>query len=430
MKKSSIWKASGVVLASVALLLLGACGKSSGASKSGSNSKTMQILLSEEPEKGDALNAALQKWAKESGNKVDEIVIPYDDQRTKFPSMVKNHDVPDLVSTTFLTQLFPDEFVNLSKKIDTTKFDQTALKIVSQNYNTNKVLEVPNQYTITCYYVNKDAFKKAGIAVPSENDPWTLNELYENAAKLKKNGGVKYGLAVDFSRARYDNLMYSNGGSMTERSGKKFKVAINSDKNVKTLNQFVKANESGVMPKVIWTGGSSDNPLDYFKNGDVGIYMSGSWSYTQLKNEVSDFKFAVMPSPKGSVQQSAITGGAGLAIPKDAKNSKLALSFIKWLYKKDNYLEYIKNDHGLSFIKGWDYKSNDAQTDADYKLMHDEMSNVSKQFLVDEESEWRTWLDNEYRDAIKNAVSGEVTAKQTLDTFAKSLSEKSGWKIE
>lgn len=50
-------------------------------------------------------------------------------------------------------------------------------------------------------------------------------------------------------------------------------------------------------------------------------------------------------------------------------------------------------------------------------------------FMVDESSAWRTYKDNEYRDYIKRAVSGELSAKDALDSFAKELSESSGWSI-
>ena len=42
------------------------------------------------------------------------MVIPYDDQLTKFPLMAKNNDLPDLLSTTRLARLYPDEFEDLS----------------------------------------------------------------------------------------------------------------------------------------------------------------------------------------------------------------------------------------------------------------------------------------------------------------------------
>lgn len=56
-------------------------------------------------------------------------------------------------------------------------------------------------------------------------------------------------MAVDFSRARYDNLMYMNGGSMVEKDGDSFKVAINSQANIDTLQTFVDKNNEGIMPK-------------------------------------------------------------------------------------------------------------------------------------------------------------------------------------
>ncbi|WP_225420454.1 ABC transporter substrate-binding protein [Lapidilactobacillus bayanensis] len=420
-------------LLGVAAVLVGlsACGNSNKKTSSDAKeSKTLTVLLSEEPSKTNALNNAFKKWAKETGNKLKTVVIPYDDQLTKFPLMLKNKDVPDIVATTRLMMLYPDEFTDLSKKMDTSIFDEKALKVINQDYTDTKVLGAPNQYTLSCYFYNKDAFKKAGITAPTVDNPWTLDELYANAERLKRDGDVKYGLAVDFSRARYDNLMYSNGGSMVKKDGKTFDVTINSNKNVKTLQKFISLNKSGVMPEVIWTGGSSDNPADYFKNGDVGIYLSGTWNYEPLNTDVSKFDFGVMPSPKGSEQQSVISGGSSLAIPKSAKNSKLAVQFLKWLYKDKNLKEYLTNDKGISFVKDVSYVDKDPDVAADYKILQSELDHVTDQFLVDEQSQWRNYLDNEYRDYLKQAVSGEMSAKGALDAFAQDLSKKSDWAVK
>lgn len=427
MKRKNIFRLVGALSLT---LLLGACGNSSKKESKKSSDDTLTVLLSEEPSETNALNNAFKKWADESGKKLNTIVIPYDDQLTKFPLMLKNKDVPDIVATTRLMMLYPDEFVDLSKEIDTSIFDEKALKVINQDYTDSKVLGAPNQYTLSCYFYNKDAFEKAGITPPTVDDPWTLDELYTNAEKLKKDGGVKYGLAVDFSRARYDNLMYSNGGSIVEKDGDSFDVTINSDENVKTLDKFIEMNKSGVLPEVIWTGGSSDNPADYFKNGDVGIYLSGTWNYEPLHTDITSFKFGVMPSPVGEKQQSVISGGSSLIIPKDAANKDLAVDFLKWLYKDENLKEYLNNDKGISFVKNVSYVDPDPDVAADYEILQSELDKVTDEFLVDEESSWRNYLDNEYRDYIKQAVSGELTAKDALDGFAKDLSKKSDWPIK
>lgn len=419
----------GLMVVSLSALFLGGCGNKD--SKNSNNEKKLTVLLSEEPSQEDALTKFLNKWADETNNKVETIVIPYDDQLTKFPLMLKNKDVPDMVMTTRLTRLFSDEFEDLSKEIDTSLFDPFALEIIGQDYSDEKrALALPIQYTITCYFINKSAFEKANIEVPTEENPWTLDELYKNSEKLQKDGGVKYGLAVDFSRARYDNFMYMNGGSITQKTSNSFEVTVNSETNIKTLEQFVEMNQKNVLPKVIWSGGSTDNPADYFKNGDVGIYLSGTWNYNQLYTDIKDFDFDIMPSPKGEVQRSVIAGGGGLAIPSDSQNKKLAIDFMKWLYlNKENYQEYLEADKGISFMKDGQYTAKDKKVATNYELLQKETEFVTKEFLVDEESGWRNYLDNEYRDDLKQAVNEDLTSKAALDDFAKGLSEKSGWKI-
>ena len=336
-------KALSLALAAAMAASLAACGGSSAASTASSaattdtaassaasaGGQTLKVMLSEEPGEGDAFATTLNKWADETGNTVDIMVIPYDDQLTKFPLMAKNNDLPDLLSTTRLARLYPDEFEDLGQCIDTSIFEPQALQIISQNYLTDKLAVLPQQFTITNVFYNKDAFEAAGLECPTVDDRWTMDEVYEAAKKLQDSGAVKYGMAMDAYRARYDNLMYMNGGSLVEKDGDSFKVVADSQQNVDTLQSFVDANNSGIMPKAIWAGGSSDNPGDYFKNGDVGIYFSGSWNYNPFVQDITSFKFGVMPSPVGSASGSAILGGAGLAVPTNAKNKDLALEFLK-----------------------------------------------------------------------------------------------------
>lgn len=392
-------------------------------------SRTLSVLLSEEPSSGDALSLILDKWAAETGNKVERLVIPYDDQITKFPLMAKNKDLPDLVATTRLTRLYPDEFLDLSTVINMAIFEPQAVAIIGQDYTSNKNLCLPQQFTITNVYYNADAFKKAGIEVPTVDDPWTLDELYANAKLLQEKGGVKYGMAMDASRARYDNMIYMNGGSITVKNGNSFAVNVNSKANVEALEKFIEWNNT-VMPKAIWAGGTNDNPADYFKNGDVGIYFSGSWQYNGFYQDIKAFNWGVMPSPVGAKGPSAIMGGSGLAVPANADGKDLAIEFLKWFYEDSaNFQEYLNNDKGLSSLKDVTYSPADPKVVADYKVLQSEVAKVSDAFNVDEQSNWRNYYDNEYRDALRQAVYGSVSAKDSLDDFANKLSKKSGWPL-
>ena len=257
---------AGVMIAALAAGSLAGCGGSSkdsggaggqgGSGNAGGESagpisgQTLQVMISEEPGEGDALGSALNKWAEESGNEIKQIIISHDDMLSKFPSMAKNNDLPDLVATTRLHQLYPEEFVDMSTVLDLSLFNDSALKIVGKSYSSDAITGIPDQYTTTCMFYNQDAFTAAGIEAPTVDKPWTWDELYENAKTLQEKGGVKYGFAADVSRARYDILMYANGGSLVQQDGDSFKVAVNSPENIQTLERFVQANNE-VMPKAI-----------------------------------------------------------------------------------------------------------------------------------------------------------------------------------
>jgi alpha-1,4-digalacturonate transport system substrate-binding protein len=401
-----------------------------GGQKGASSGKTLKVLLSEEPSSTAALMTVLEKWAAETGKTVEPVVIPYDDQLTKFPLMAKNKDLPDVVYTTRLAHLYPEEFVDFANVIDSSIFEPKALEIIAKDYIFNQVGSLPIQFTITIVYYNADAFAKAGLTPPTVNNPWTIEEVFANGKKLQESGGVKYGVAMDFSRARYDNMMYMNGGSITVKDGNAFKVAINSPQNIEALQTFIDANNSGVMPKAIWAGGSTDNPADYFKNGDVGIYFSGSWNYNAFTDDIKSFNWGVMPSPRGKVGRSAILGGTGLAVPKNAPNRQLAEDFIKWLYTNPaNFKVFLDVDQGMSSLKGVTYTPPSQQGKTDYEIMQAEVANVTRLFSVDEDSYWRTYKDNEYRDYLKQAVNGDLSAAEALNAFARELSESSKWVI-
>ncbi len=388
--------------------------------------QTLQVMISEEPGEGDALGNALKKWSEESGNEIKQIIISHDDMLSKFPSMAKNNDLPDLVATTRLHQLYPEEFVDMSSVLDLSKFNESALKIVGKSYSSDAITGIPDQYTTTCMFYNQDAFEAAGIQAPTAEAPWTWDELYENAKTLQEKGGVKYGFAADVSRARYDILMYANGGSLVQQDGDTFKVAVNSPENVATLERFVQANNE-VMPKAIWAGGTTDNPVEYFKNGDAAILLSGSWNYNTFTTEISKFAFGVMPTPKGSAGQAAIIGGEALAIPANGKNVELAKQFVQWLFEDEHYTEFLQIRKEPSVMNDITYTPDTDKAKEDFATIQNETNYVTDTFMVDESSSWRTYKDNEYRDAIKRAVAGEVSAQEALDGFAKALSESSGW---
>jgi alpha-1,4-digalacturonate transport system substrate-binding protein len=165
-----------LLVAAMALMLV-ACGGSSSSTPAASGStaasgsaeaptgQTLKVMLSEEPSSGDSFTTTLNKWAEETGNSVELMVIPYDDQLTKFPLMAKNKDLPDLVSTTRLSRLYPDEFVDLGQVVRHLDLRADGTGDHQQEYNSDKLSCLPLQFTITNVFYNK-ALSRPGLEVP------------------------------------------------------------------------------------------------------------------------------------------------------------------------------------------------------------------------------------------------------------------------
>jgi alpha-1,4-digalacturonate transport system substrate-binding protein len=114
----------------------------------------------------------------------------------------------------------------------------------------------------------------------------------------------------------------------------------------------------------------------------------------------------------------------------NAKNKDLAIDFLKWFYTEENFQTYLNRDKGLSSLVGVTYSPADQQVAEDYKVLQSEVSKVSYAFSVDESSMWRNFYDNEYRDALRQAVNGDITPAKALNDFAELLSKKSGWPLK
>ena len=99
------------------------------------------------------------------------------------------------------------------------------------------------------------------------------------------------------------------------------------------------------------------------------------------------------------------------------------------MYTEENFKTYIQADKGLSSLTSVIYEPDTDDGKADYAVIQGEVAFVTDTFMVDESSAWRNYKDNEYRDYLKRAVSGEMTAKDALDAFAKELSESSNWAV-
>ena len=183
---------------------------------------------------------------------------------------------------------------------------------------------------------NEVQFKKAGVQPPK-----TWDDLLKAGKVLKKQGnpiGIPISHCTD-ANITFWSVLWSAGGKVLEADGKT--PAINSDKAAGVVEWYKELYKDAMEPEVLsWDNASNNRFL---------LSGKGSW----IHNPISPYVAALekkMPiadeinhhnSPGGPGGIHSATGINSLGIWKFSKNISLAKDFIKFLFQKENYDNFI-----------------------------------------------------------------------------------------
>jgi multiple sugar transport system substrate-binding protein len=146
-------------------------------------------------------------------------------------------------------------------------------------------------------YYNKAIFEQAGIAQP----PATWDELKEAAAKIAALEGDIYGFGIQGKEIETDAYWYyafwTHGGELLEdgRSG------IASEAGVQAANLYKSMIDEGLTQPDV-TAYNRENMQDLFKQGRLGILLTGPWLRGQLQEEAPDIQYGIAPIPAGTTR--------------------------------------------------------------------------------------------------------------------------------
>lgn len=252
---------------------------------------------------------------------------------TKISAGMGSGDTPDVVYMwnypSYYEALEPlDEFI--TKEGDDYKNDFYEA-LWSYNSLDDKIYGIPVGFTTHALFYNKDIFKKAGIAEPTED--WTWEDLQEAAKTItNKVDGVK-GFSFQMKPDPYDFEMYlwSNGTSYVDKDGK-LEGNLNSDASKETLQLFQ------TMEKEEYAIATEENGTDEFRSGKTAMYIYGAWANASFEKDGLNYGVTTIPSFKKAENPSiSILSSSGLSISKDSKNKDAAWEFIKyWTGKECN----------------------------------------------------------------------------------------------
>ena len=309
------------------------------------------------------------------------------------------------------------------------KFDPKAfLPAVTSYYSDTRghLLSMPFNSSTQVLYINKDAFKKAGL--DPNKPPRTWPELEKDAEKLKAAGmscafttGWQSWVQME-SFSAWHNVPFAT--KQNGFGGLDTRLEFNGPVQVRHIQNLGNMAKNGLFTYV----GRKDEPNGKFSAGDCGMMTQSSGAYANIKANAK-FEFGVSPLPyypdvKGA-PQNTIIGGATLWVmnQKNKDVYKGIAKFFTFLSSTDIQLDWHKSTGYVPITlaayeaakKEGLYKERPGFDTAIKELTNKPPTPNSKGLRLGNFVQIRNVIDEE----LESVWSGQKSAKQALDEGVK-----------
>ena len=184
-------------------------------------------------------------------------------------------------------------------------------------------------------FYNQDLFRRAGL--DPRKPPQTWDELYAAAARINKLGGGVHGYGVSLNDRqklfkKFMPFAWGNGGEILSPSMDSSR--FDSPENAQALEFYLKLRKVGML-------GLQDALDQSFKQGRLGMQVSGAWLFKQMPKEAPTvhYNVALVPQPAADRgTHASFAGGEVLVSFTSSKRKELALRLARFLVRPDNAL--------------------------------------------------------------------------------------------
>jgi multiple sugar transport system substrate-binding protein len=231
-------------------------------------------------------------------------------------------------------QLVPlNKFIDSDPSFNWNDFFPAERKVATVG---NSIIGVPALVDNLALVYNKTLFKQAGIPLPTAT--WTWSDFENAAIKLTNSAKKQFGWAYvnDASEDtvwRYWAMLWQAGGSILSPDGKQ--AGFNSAAGVKalTLLQQLTARHT------IYLDDGSDNYLNVFNNGHIGMLWTGPWDLAQIVQAKVNYGVTILPADQN---HQTISGPDNwVMFNNGSAREQAAWTFLKWLTSPAIDLQWV-----------------------------------------------------------------------------------------
>ncbi|WP_169807556.1 ABC transporter substrate-binding protein [Herbidospora mongoliensis] len=399
--------------AAAALLLAGLTACGGGSEEGGAGSATTELTYwmfqDRTPQAGEVVEKIRTDFEKANpGVTVKIVKIPKDDYNTKLGSALAGNTVPDVG---ILDQPLVSRFAQEGTIKEVPAGTLNEADFWEGALNTNKVggklYGFPIDHTAVALFYNK-------ALVPTPPKTWDELKTISAAihAKDAKVAGIVVPKGDGYGAWMWPGVVGGAGGSMVDEAGKK--ILFDQPPAVEALQLWVDLLPSS--PREIT---DSDQA---FANGLAGMMISGPWDVATIKDQFPDLDFNVAPLPYKTTPAGNI-GGENAVVFSKGKNEALAW---KWL----QHLTNSTNNTTLAQALGG-FPVNKVAADRDAATFGEQQQAFLEQLKVAQARpalpQWIQINDEIIAPALESALSGKMTAQESLTDAAGKTRALLGW---
>lgn len=282
------------------------------------------------------------------------------------------------------------------------------------------------QLTVTGPFVNKTLFDQAGIEMPGADATW--EDWAEATQQVAEATGTPFAMAMDRTGHRFAGPAISQGAAYFDAEGN---PVIAGDEGFQAMSELLlQWHEDGTMPLEVWAGSTGYQPAnELFVNGQVVLYMSGSWQVGQFADSIGDaFDWVVVPNPCGPAACTGMPGGAALVAIGTTEHPEEVARVMEYLASEDVLREFsartlfIPGHLGLS-EQGVEYETDLALAADALSVFVSEVGKLSPIAYDLQAYPFNRVIFDATRDRLTQAIVGELTLEEAIQRIQEDVDD-------
>ncbi len=316
----------------------------------------------------------LARFTEESGIAVNVDTVPYSTIDEQLPIQVEAGEAPDLARITNFG-IYSGQYLDAREYLD-----EDTIAYWSENYPAPILAALsndgeglggfPDAFSVTGPFVNRTLFELAEVDLPDLEtatwEDWTTAATAVQEA-LSMDDAIIYGIGIDRTGHRFAGPAMTMGATLIDEDGN---FTVDTPGYAAFAELLKQWHDDGITPADVWLGSGSGYAAaaDFFINGQLAVYESGSWQVSNFANNIgNNFDWMVVPNPQGDGGSTGVAGGAAVAGFNQTENPEAVAQVLAYLISPDVASEFAARTTNLTANStvasaGVDYEVEDEAT--------------------------------------------------------------------